>query len=542
MTSSDLSVSRGKKAAITLFSILVLAFLLISLPDKAQAASRPSLAIAPPQGEDLSYLYADIADAGKIARRLRKSEALKSFFEPAKDMLEGFPATEMSFMMSVPGDEMPSFQMAWGLGREEDTLLERIAQKSASAEELEGFFGRISNLISVQAPEGESQFYRIEPFGLYFSSNGELLIFASSEEGVKKSMLAAGNSYRRFSPKTKSSGRNLILFGLGKEPSAFFAENLADVFGMEDWTLFPEKISAEAHVSLTPGGWEVDLLTDLVKPVYGDGFFGRSVPKPYGSFFRSGGGRLVAAVDGIPNAELVLTGGYVRILASILGDGAGFDASSIETLMPERAIGHIVSALGSSGRMNFAVTAMPDGDLAGYFAVSGATPGDWKKAGDEISRSVVYYNETDRDGAVKIKELPGDGWDRVFSITPGGEPGQASLTVAFQENRAFAGFVRPDLLGEPFSADSELYEAIARDAGVLENLYVDMRFLRKTLRAMRAKAPDRYYDGQAALIMISLLDFREIGAQTLSSEHFKFFFKTGWPDLEEREFIQSISR
>ncbi|MDR0616478.1 MAG: hypothetical protein LBG29_06685 [Synergistaceae bacterium] len=539
MTSNDLSVSRGKKAAVTLFPFLVSALLLIPLLASAQAASRPSLAIAPPQGEDLSYLYADMADAGKIARRLQKSEAIKSFFEPAKAILEGFPATEMSFMMSVSGDEKPSFQMAWGLGREEDILLERIAQKSASSEELEEFFGRMSNLISVLAPDGETPFYRIDPFGLYFSSDGKLLIFASSEEGVKKSMLAAGNSYRRFSPKTKSSGRNVMLLGLGKEPSAFFAENLADVFGMEDWTLFPENISAEAHVSLTPGGWELDLLTDLVKPIYGDGFFGRSVPKPYGSFFRSGGGRLVAAVDGIPNPELVLTGGYVRILSSILGDSSGFDASAIETLMPERASGHIVSALESAGRMNFAVTATPDGDLSGYFAVSGAASGDWKKAGDEISRSVTGYNETDSDGAVKIKEIPGDGWDRVFSITPEGGPGQASLTVAFHENRAFAGFVRPDLLKEPFIADSEFYEALTKDADVMENLYADMRFLRKTLRA---KAPGRYYDGQAALIMISLLDFREIGAQTLSPEHFKFFFKTGWPDLDEREFIQSISR
>lgn len=119
MTSNDLSVSRGKKAAVTLFPFLVSALLLIPLLASAQAASRPSLAIAPPQGEDLSYLYADMADAGKIARRLQKSEAIKSFFEPAKAILEGFPATEMSFMMSVSGDEKPSFQMAWGLGREE---------------------------------------------------------------------------------------------------------------------------------------------------------------------------------------------------------------------------------------------------------------------------------------------------------------------------------------------------------------------------------------------------------------------------------------
>jgi hypothetical protein len=542
MTLHAALASRGAIAARTLSVISILVCLAISASG-AGAASRSSLAIFPPQGGDLTYLYADIADAGEIALRLQKSETLGFLHAPAKEMLAGLPAAELSLMVSVSGDEMPSFQMAWALSGENKPLLEKIAGGSASVGELGEFFGKISDKFAVQGPEDGTPFYRVNPFGLYFSSNGELLLFADSIEGVKKSMLAAGNSHKRFSPKTKSACRNLILLSLGKEPSAFFAESVPGFIRIPDGASFPEKISLEADVNLRPGGWELDLFTNAIRPFFADGFFERSAPKTYGSFFKAGGGRLLAAVDGIPSEELLLDGSYVAFLSDILGIGSGWDADTVETLIGRRAYGYLLAGLESSDRMNLAVTAAPDGGLSGYLTVSAASGTDWKRAGDEMSKAVSVYNEMNEDGPVKIKELPDDDWNRVFSIeAPEAESGApAGVTAAFGENRALAGFLRPDLLKEPFVSGSRFYEALTKDANVLETMYVDMRFLRDTLRAIRAKNPDRgHYGRQAFFTIIPFLDFREIGAQTLSPEHIKFFFKTGWLDLEEREFINSI--
>jgi hypothetical protein len=542
MTLFSLLSSQGARALKTLFLFSALVFLIASAAE-ALAASRPSLAISPPQGDDLTYLYADIMDAGEIAARLQKSETLNFTYAPAKEMLAGLPATELSLMISVSGDEAPSFQMAWGLGGENKAFLERIAGGNASEDELGEFFGKISNSISVTGPEDGTPFYRIDPFGLYFSSNGELLIFANSSDGVKKSMLAAANSLRRFSPKAKSGGRNLILLGLGKELSAFFAQDIADLIGTVDGTSFPEKIAVETSVRLRPGGWELDLFTDAVKPFFGDDFWGRSTPKPYGSFVKAGGGRLIAALDGVPGTEQLLDGSYIGILSDILGVEYEWDADAAQTLIGRRAYDSLLAGIASSDRMNLAVTATDHGDLAGYITVSGTTGTDWKRAGDEISEALSAYGETRGDGTVKIKELPGNAWNHVFSVEAQGTQSDRpeSITAAFGDNSGFAGFLRPDLLEKPFISDSKFYEALARDENALEVMYMDMKFLRKTLYAVRMKNPDRAYDRKlTAFITIPFLDFREIGAQTLSPEHFKFSFRTGWLDFEEREFIREI--
>lgn len=524
-------------------AIFALSFFIAFAASGANAASRASYAISPLEGDDPAYFYADFQDAGEISRRLQKSQTLRFISAQAKDMLKGIPASEISLLFSVSGDEEPSFQMAWKLGKGRGEFLKGIAAGSASTDELEEFFGKIANLITVRAPEEGVPFYRLDPPGFYLSSDGELLVFANSIEGVKKSLRAAHNGYKRFSPKTKSGGRNLILCGLGKEYSSFFANEIAGILEFPAGALFPENIAVEMNVSPRPGGWELDIFTDAVRPLYGDGFFERGVRKPAGPFFKAGGGRLVAAVDGIVNADLVDGYDYIQLLSYYAGVKGEWDSRFLRQFAGD-ASEYVRSAMSSDGRLNFAITAAPDGKLAGYAAVLEGAP-DWKRVGDALSKALAAGGTSadETAGTADVKEIPNDDWNHVFSIETreieSGSP--VSVTAAFGDDRAFLGFMPPGGLEEPFDVNSELYESLTKNESALEIVYVDMKFLRRISAARQKSDPSANYGSKfTAMTMIPFLDIREAGAQTLSPEHFKFIFKTGWLDFEEREYVDTI--
>jgi hypothetical protein len=508
----------------------------------ADAASRASLAISPLVGDDPAYFYADFQDAGEISRRLQKSETLRFISKQAGEALKGIPAREISLMFSVSGDEAPSFQMAWTLEDGGSEILGRIASANASTAELDKFFGKIWSSVAVEAPDHDVPFYRLNPFGFYFSSNGELLVFANSIEGVKKSLLATLNGYKRFSPKTKSNGRNLILCGLGKEYSAIFANEFAAIAGFPSGAPFPENISVEMNAALRPGGWELDIFTDAIKPLYGDAFFEHSVSKPTGSFRRAGGGRLVAAVDGIVNGDLLDGYNFMRLLSYYVGVKGEWDDQALQKFAEGDTAEYIRSALSAAGRLNFAVTSAPDGRLTAYAAVLDSA-GDWKRAGDALSKAQSARRKTNSDEAVNAKEIPDDDWNHVFSIeTKEAESGSpVSVTAAFGDDRAFIGFMPPNDLKEPFSVKSEFYENLTKNEGALEIVYADMKFLRQILATRRHSDPSASYDSTlTAIATIPFLDIREVGALTLSPEHFRFIFKTGWLDFEDREYVNTI--
>ncbi|MDR0648831.1 MAG: hypothetical protein LBF92_05805 [Synergistaceae bacterium] len=542
MIGQGLTVSGTIKAWRVIFAMAALALPALLWSPGADAASVASRAIVKPQGGDPTYVYADLMDAGEISRRLQKSQTLRFVFAQGREILKKIPASEMSLMFSVSGDEAPAFQMALKLGGKEGGLLGRIASGKASADELGEFFGETWNSVTVEAAEDSSPLYRLSPLDSFFSSDGELLIFADSPEGVKKSIRASRNGSGRFSPARKSSGRNLILMTFGRDHSSAVADQISDLLAPQGET-FPERLAFEMALALRPGGWEVDVFTDVIKSLYGPDFFAKNVRKPSGSFLRAGGGRLLASYDGTPPLLPLTASSYVRLISSLLDVEPLSYYDGIEKLTGPDAEDGISSGMAASDRLNVAITAAPDGEMSGYVAASESAGTNWRKEGEAFSRKVGVYDSLTAGGAGKYEEIRNAGWNHVYSAKADGSgaDGKHGLTLAFDDSRALIGFFAPELLSEPFSAGTEFYEALTKAESALEIIYVDMKLLRKVLA-------DRISKGSggpsamslAPIAVLPFLDIWEAGALTLSPEHFRFSFRTGWLDFDDRDSALSI--
>jgi hypothetical protein len=333
-----------------------------------------------------------------------------------------------------------------------------------------------------------------------------------------------------------------------------------------DAASYPERVQIEGDICLSPGGWSLELFTNLLEPLYGREFMERSVQKTAGSFFSAGGGKLIAALDSTPDVRQLLGAGY-GLLLDFIAEVAPGAKDEVSRLAAPKYAEEIEMWLSSIDRLNFAVTADPADPscLRGYVFASTTSSGAMKKAGGIISGAIASYGASD-EGSGKILKVSSDGWDSVFSVEIDGLDdligGQVSLVAAFGDDCAIVGIMPPSLLEEPFSSGSDLYDSLTGDERVMEISYLDARSLRKSLRSiLLKKAPgalERFAapfidfkkvgaaqtsaERFAALILMPLIDFRDIGAQTFSPSHFKFTFKTGWPDFEERELASSLMK
>jgi hypothetical protein len=213
----------------------------------------------------------------------------------------------------------------------------------------------------------------------------------------------------------------------------------------------------------------------------------------------------------------------------------------IEKLTVPRVMESISSGLAASDRLNFAVTAAPDGKMSAYVMARESAGTNWRKEGEAISRAAGIYGSLEAAGARRFEEVPCANWNHVYRARSGeGAGGQPDITAAFGDSSALVGFLTPDLLAAPFAADSAFYETLTKAESAYEIVYVDMKLLRRVLADRVRRYPDGRYDTMlTALAILPFLDIREAGALTLSPEHFRFTFKTGWLDFDDRESVRS---
>jgi hypothetical protein len=226
--------------------------------------------------------------------------------------------------------------------------------------------------------------------------------------------------------------------------------------------------------------------------------------------------------------------------------GGGEEA--VSKLVSDELREQLAEGFSSADRLNLALSAGANpGDLRGYALLSSASGGKMKQVGEIISNAIDSYNDTLSDEAKKIKVVPADAWSFAFSTETisgtGLIKGPITLSAAFGDDRALVGVMSPSLLSEPFSSDSNLYSSLIGDGNVMETVYLDTRAIRKALGSLIEKGAR---SGQAtslvALLVVPLMDFRELGAQTFSPRHFRFTFRTGWLDFDDRDLIQSFMR
>jgi hypothetical protein len=162
---------------------------------------------------------------------------------------------------------------------------------------------------------------------------------------------------------------------------------------------------------------------------------------------------------------------------------------------------------------------------------------------DIVSGAVGAYNAA-RGESGKIRERESIGFDRVFEFKTAseGDIGQTDITAALGEDSALIGFITPSLLNERSFSASEFFDSLIADESALEVTYLDARLMRKVLASAVLNSPYRDSVRRITPAIATLMDFREIGCRTFSPNHFRFSFKTGWLDFEDREYMRTLIR
>ncbi|MDR3321071.1 MAG: hypothetical protein LBS93_01375 [Synergistaceae bacterium] len=525
---------------------------------RADAASSSAAAIALPRGEDPSYLYIDLADAGRISERLSKSELIKRFLVDEPDapeflasLVRNFPGTELTLMLSAFPEYDIEFQVACKLGPETRGLLDKVARGTASAEEakllFEGMFD--SGSFDIHEPDGEAgevkwPCYTVEGSEIwselpYFSSAGGLLVLGNSPEVVKRSIEAVSRRGARFVPRREFSERNALLIHIGSDVSGFLADGAEDIF-------------FEGALSLVPGGWNFDVSTNAMRIILGGlrGFEGvvdeRISARPVSSFLSAGGGRLLVAVDGVLDLN--------QLLAGALGIVTGSPASSEMIEMAFETIYEIVGpelgndlaeAAASMERFNFALVADEDESSEGlrsYIALHSGDVGAVRAASAKLADVIASYSRERGESPVKISQIQADGWDSVYAIEAERGDGEMTFTLGVKPDCILGGIMRPSLLSKPFTTDSVLYESLLGEEGLTEMIYIDARRFRRALRASIQKGGESGWlsENFAMPLIFFLTDFRELGIRSYSPSRYNFTFRTGGLDFDDWAFIRSF--
>ena len=535
-----MSLVYKRKLSMALLGAVLLLFSGVSsalaLPDSARAMAAFS-------EKDPTFFYVGLADARQFAGSMGRSELvrllvdLRPDYEFFRSFLKDFPAKDFTLMLSDTGEHGVTFQLAIAFGEDKRAILDKIAARTAAASDIVELLGGEAFLLDVldlYVPESEDEFYEFTTFDLYFSSFENLLILGSHESAVERSIAAGKNRFRRQKFDFKGKDDNVLFVRIGEEISS-------EIFGPET----QGHVYFEGDIARVPGGWDMELHTNVVNAFYGERYVDMSYEKKPGTFFNAGGGLLVAAVDSTPDLKRLF--GLRGPMADI---GRGIDemmAMAAEKLGKNRAE-ELGNALMTLDRLNLAVT-MGDGgpsDLRSYAFLSSREEGESERLGKLMSELIEVYNDSpEAEDRFESIDLPG--WSRSYALSlPEEAPvftNDSRLVLAFGPEGLFAGLMPDALVETRFGSDSELYEKISNTEDVVEVVYLDMRALRKIAKLALDSAGIRRQGRQMlAAMTIPLIDMREIGLQTHAIDHFSLQFRTGWLDFEERDFVWSLLR
>ena len=529
-----------RKLSLALLGAVLLLFSGVSsalaLPDSARAMAAFS-------EKDPTYFYVGLADARQFARSLGRSELVRLLvdhrpdYEFFRSFLKDFPAQDFTLMFSDTGEHGVTFQLAIAFGEEKRAVLDKIAARTAAASDIVELLGGEAFLLDVldlYVPESEEEFYEFATFDLYFSSYENLLILGSHESAVERSIAACKNRFRRQKLDFKGRDDNVLFARIGEELTS-------EIFGQAS----QGHVYFEGAVAHVPGGWDVELHTNVVEALYREGFAEALYEKKPETFFSAGGGQLVAAIDSTPDLRRLF--GPYGPMADI---GRGLDemmAMAAEKLGKHRAE-ELRTALTTLDRLNLAMTTGEGGpsDLRAYVFLSSRTEGEVERIGNLVSELIEDYNDAPGVGGPFERVLL-SGWSRAYAFPLPEEAPMfttgSRLVLAFGPEGLFAGLMPDALMEARFASDSALYAEISNTAGVIEVVYLDMRALRKIVKvAMDSTGMRRQGRQMLAAMTIPLIDLREIGMQTHAIDHFSLQFRTGWLDFEERDFVWSLLR
>lgn len=546
--------SGSLRAATQLFLVLFL----FALCGVASAQTRTSLAIASFQGKDPTYFYLDFADAKEFASRIARSELLRTAidfepeFETVRNMLRNFPADALSLAVSDNDESDVAFQMAMHVRQADASLLAKVSNGAATDAEIAAILGLPANYgdwLRIRTPaEGEGRYYWVRPFGLYLTAKDDILVFGSTEEAVDRSLAALKNRFHRFAPRRAGTGDNFLLARMGEELTGLFTASMG--YLPDDAAPGTSgAATAEAVFGLVPGGWDVELFTNLVDIMYGKDFFDKIFVKPAGTFHRAGGGKLVAAADSTPNLKYLFSGQYGRVVGSLVAEAMDGIETSLEEELGEEKAKRLLDSLLNVDRFNVAVTSTEDrpADLRAYVYVSSQQQGALQDAADTLEKLIDEHNQG-AAGEKKLKKSDHPQWPLVYSIDLPEDmafaDGANTLVLAMGEERMLAGLLPLSSLSQPFAVDSDLYEELTEANDLMETFYIDMRFMRSVVAGFLDKGIDISRSDRRMLftLLFPFVDFREISAKTYSTEHFRLSFRTGWLDFDGRALMQNLSR
>lgn len=533
-------------------TVALAAAILMACCSLAWALPSSSRGMAAFSEKDPTYFYVGLSDAKRIAKDLGRSELVRLLvnlapdYEFFREFLKDFPAEDFSLMLSDTGEYGVTFQMAIAFDEGKRAILDKVAARTAEEMDIAELFGGGALMLDVMGlyiPEYEDEHYELGTFDLYFASHENLLILGSSEEALERSIVACKNRFRRHGFDFRGSGDNVAFARIGEALTA-------EIFGPMAYPVGDEPVVNAGHVyfegdfALVPGGWDMELYTNVIGSLYGDRLSQIAYAKKPGSFFGAGGGRLVVTVDSTPDLRQLLSGSYGPMAR--FWRNAGGIVEVVEEKLGRRKGEELGEAMMAIDRMNFAVTTAGDdlSDLRAYLFLSSREDGRTERIGEILSELIEGYNDSPEVEA-RFERIEIPGWSRAYSLPLPQEASvlstQSAFTMAFGQEGLFAGLMSDALMEREFETTSALYGEISSAEDVIEVVYLDMRALRKIAGTIANTVGMRRQSRQLlGAVTIPFMDMREIGMQTHALDHFSMKFRTGWLDFDERDFIWSL--
>jgi len=510
------------------------------------AASPPESAISRLPDGDRTFFYMKITDVEKITSRLQKSEGLRYLGTwaglPPRAFTSRYIVTprEIALMLRDDPNEdaVICFQMAWRMGEDNLETLRKIAKKTATPEDiadLDGLEMLGPALRVIQPDPGEpNDFYRIRmrPFNLYISAHDDLLIFGNTPEALRASLKTASRGAWSFAPKTEGDGRNFICAGAEEDLTALLRQLILREFELasviEPAGAYPKRMSFEGDIKLAPGGWSLDFYSNIVQAVFGEELT-KNMKMPDEPFYSAGGGKLLGMFDASPIMKAVTAN--ISAMAKVFLD-LDEDISSLPIARALDNIDRIQSAITRGGG--------DPADMRFYVYLSSQKDGVGASLGAEVEKYLGTLSS-------EVTKFDAGEGKRGYTIqTP--EPLASSMpsslghfSVVLGDKGVLLAWMPQSLVATPFSSDSALYAKLADDKPEMGRFYLDVRNLRKSFAAIMGEGKSLNSPaGKLWRMMLPLMDFHEISAETFSMNHVRYNFRTGWFDLYDREILRQL--
>lgn len=513
----------------------------------AERTRRPVEAL-PVLADGSGFIYKQVADFRDIAPRLALSNAARCLSildrEPAGffELLRRWPCESMAFFSGEELRETESEATYIVAAYPDDfrKILKKVEIGVANGQEALALFSDTRRVgvdeegFSVTVVDDGSPYrVRCRGFRLYFTARDNLLIGSFRESDLKYALAALASGRHFTHERAAAGGRNFAVFDMGRSLSR---EVMREIFYMKSMDE-KEALRVEADFAFEPGGWKLDVRSNLIALMGLDGLKKTGGAVAVGSarpFERLGGGRLVAAaslraVPGMVLFDTLRSIGEARL--------RNMDPSVYRELLAPSARRFAGVERIDAGLVSYAGERWPNG-FGAYSATWMPDRERMEKLREDAARNRAEFGKE-----APYTELESGRWKPLYAIDVKEEGIAAPMLFGYADD-AFLSALLPEGKAErPFETGRAYFEELAAKPG--DFLYADLRAARTAMREMRAglekNAGQRRFLGEFVSLLLALTsDIAELSVTSEREGVASIRAKTARPDIDERMWLYEL--